>query len=78
MQLHQARTQFSGQITMAEESRTSLMLTLGQSLLEYGKVDSLKEILRKVNAIDEHKLMDVANEILTEEKLSYLIYQPRR
>ena len=78
VQLHQARTQFSGQISMAEESRTSLMLTLGQSLLEYGKVDSLEEILRKVNAVDEHKLMEVANEILSEEKLSYLIYQPRR
>jgi predicted Zn-dependent peptidase len=76
VQLHSAKEQLMGQMAMAEESNISLMLTLGKGLLDTGKVDSLNDIFKQVQAIKAKDLQDIANEMFDESQLSYLTYLP--
>lgn len=75
LQLHNARRQLKGQITISSENKESLMLSIGKSYLLYNRVDSLEEIYKKINDITAIDLMDIANEIFDESKLSHLIYR---
>lgn len=75
MQLHKARRQLKGQITISSENRENLMLNIGKSYLLYNKVDSLEDIYRKIDNLSAADLQDIANEIFDEKQLSYLIYE---
>jgi predicted Zn-dependent peptidase len=75
MQLHKARRQLKGQITISSENRENLMLNIGKSFLIYNKVDSLTDIYKKIDSLTAIHLMDIANEIFEEKQLSYLIYE---
>lgn len=75
LQLHNAQRQIKGQITIANENRESLMLGIGKSYLLYNKVDSLQQICEQIDAISSSKLMEIANEVLDPQQLSYLIYR---
>ncbi len=77
-QLKLAKQQFIGRIHMAEESRASLILALGKNVLEFGKVDTLEEIITKINEITEDDLFEVANEIIHPSKLSEIVYLPEK
>ncbi|UCH13274.1 MAG: insulinase family protein, partial [Bacteroidales bacterium] len=74
-QLLKAKRQILGQIAISLESNENLMLSMGKSYLIFNKVDSLEEISRKYNAISAKELQDVANDLFSKEKLSYLIYK---
>jgi predicted Zn-dependent peptidase len=75
LQLKSAKQQMIGQIAMAQESRSGLMMSLGKSLLNFGRVDTLKDIYQKIENLSGTQLMDIANEIFDEKKLSTLIYK---
>ena len=75
LQFHNAQRQLKGQITISSENKEGLMLSIGRSFLLYNKVDSLKDIYAKIDAITANDLQEIANEILDEQKLSYLIYR---
>lgn len=75
LQLHNAQRQLKGQITIASDNKENLMLSIGKSYLLYNRVDTLEEIYKKINDITASDLMAIANEILDESKLSYLIYK---
>lgn len=75
MQLHKARRQLKGQVTISAENRENLMLSIGKSFLLYNKVDPLEEIYEKIDRITGSDLMDIANEVFDEQQLSYLIYE---
>jgi len=75
IQLHNAKRQIKGQITISAENRESLMLSIARSYLLFNKVDSLEDIYRKFDSITDTHLQEIANEILDESKLSYLIYR---
>lgn len=75
IQLHQAKQKFNGQIALAEENRLSLIIAFAKSLLDYNKVDSLSEVMAKVNAVTASQFMDVANEILDPATLTTLIFK---
>lgn len=77
MQLHKAKEQLIGQLAMAEENNASLMLMLGKSILDMNKVDSLDEIFSRIRSISSIELMEIANEMLAEERLSYLTFLPQ-
>ena len=47
----------------------------GKSFLRYGRFDSLAEIARRVEQITADDLLAVANDLLSEEQLSMLIYE---
>ncbi|WP_234408960.1 hypothetical protein [Marinilabilia salmonicolor] len=75
MQLHKARRQLKGQITISSENRENLMLNIGKSFLLYNKVDSLADIYNKIDSLTAIDLLEIANEIFDEQQLSYLIYE---
>jgi predicted Zn-dependent peptidase len=76
MQLHMAKQQLMGQIAMAEESKLSLMLMLGKSLLDREKVETMTEVFAQVEAISAQDISEVANERLAENQLSTLVFSP--
>ncbi|MHA6249670.1 M16 family metallopeptidase [Pontibacter sp. CAU 1760] len=76
LQLHTAKEQLMGQLAMAEESNMGLMMMLGKSILDQGKVESLNEIFDKIKSIKSGDLVDIANDVLREDQLSFLNYVP--
>lgn len=76
LQLHTAKEQLMGQLAMAEESNIGLMMMIGKSILDQGKVESLNEIFEQIKNIKAGDLVDIANDVLREEHLSFLNYVP--
>ncbi len=74
VQLSKAKKQLIGQIAISTESHDDLMLTIGKSFLLYDTVDPLRMVFQKIDSITAGELLDVANEILDENRLSRLIY----
>lgn len=77
-QLVSAKEQIKGQLAMAEENNLSLMLMMGRSVLDLGRVTTLEEIYQQIDDINSLKLRDIAQEIFDEKKLSYLIMEPEK
>jgi predicted Zn-dependent peptidase len=75
LQLSKAKKQLIGQLAMAQENREDLMLTLGKSYLLYNRVDSLEKVNAKIEKVTAGTLMEIANEVLNQEKLSTLIFK---
>lgn len=75
IQLYKATRQFKGQLVLSTENGESRMLSMGKSLLVYNKVDSIKEVCKKIDSITSKELQDIANEILNPERMSTLIYK---
>jgi predicted Zn-dependent peptidase len=76
LQLHTAKEQLMGQLAMAEESNIGLMMMIGKSILDQGRVETLDEIFARIRNITATDLMDIANEALREDQLSFLNYVP--
>ena len=77
-QLDSAKEQLKGQLAMAEENNLSLMLMMGRSVLDLGRVPSLEETYYQIDETDSLKLRDIAQEIFDEKTLSYLIMEPEK
>ena len=75
MQLKKAKSQMTGQMTLASENYENMMLSIGKSFLIYGKVDGLDTICDEVEAIGPDLLQQVARDILAPEKQTILIYK---
>jgi predicted Zn-dependent peptidase len=75
-QLASAKEQIKGQLAMAEENNLSLMLSMGRSVLDLGRVPSLEEIYYQIDEINSFKLRDIAQEMFDDSKMSYLIMEP--
>lgn len=73
-QLHNAKQQLIGQIALAQESGSGIMMALGKSLLMYDCVDGLEEVFRKIQGVTAAELQDIANEVFDETCLSSLTY----
>jgi predicted Zn-dependent peptidase len=74
VQLHRAKRQLIGQIAIGSEINENQMFSIGRSLLLFNKIDSLEDITKKIEEITSEEILEVANEILDENKLSHLIY----
>ena len=74
IQLSKAKKQLIGQIAVSTETREDLMLTIAKSYLLYNKVDPLRVVFEKIEAISAEDLLEVANEILDQSKMSRLVY----
>lgn len=77
LQLHLAKQQFISRLLMAEENRSGLMLALGHSLLDHGRIDPLAEIIAKIEALQANDLTEIAREIFAPDQMSSLLYLPR-
>lgn len=62
-QLAMAKRQFIAQMAISTEANEGYMLGVGRSLLVHGEVDTLDEAYRKINAVTADEIMEVANEV---------------
>ena len=77
IQLHRAKKQIEGQVAIGGESFLNEMLGIAKSHLIYDKVQSIEELLHEMEQITAVQVMEAANEILDESKLSTLTYQSK-
>lgn len=77
MQLHTAKEQLMGQLAMAEENNISLMLMMGRSLLDIGKIESIDDIFARIRKVTSSELQSIAIEMFDESNLSTLKYLPQ-
>ena len=77
LQLHKAKEQLIGQLAMADENNAGLMLMMGKSILDRNKVDSPESIFGRIRAITAEQLREIANELLTEVRMSDLTFLPQ-
>ena len=68
-----AKKQFIAQLAISMDANEGYMLGLGKSLLIHNEVDTFDQICRKVQAVKAEQIMDVANEIFSNN--STLIYK---
>ena len=76
MQLHKAKEQFIGQMAMSEENYNNLMLMHGKSMLIHNQIESFDTVVKKIRNVSAGELHQIANEILAENKLSFLYFLP--
>lgn len=76
LQLNKAKKQLLGQAAMLQENHSVMMQMRGRSLLDYGRIISLDEFFHNIETVTSEDILEVANEILDETKLSKLIYEP--
>ena len=71
--LAMAKRQYIAQMTISTEGNEGYMLGVGRSMLVHGEVDTLEEAYKKINAVTASQILEVANEIFTNN--STLIYR---
>jgi len=76
-QLHAAKQQLIGQISLSQESGVTSMLAMGKSLLEYDKVEEIEKVFKDIINITSSELLEIANETFDEKQLSSLTYLPK-
>ena len=77
MQLHSAKEQMIGQLAMAQENNTSLMLMMGKNILDSGKIKRIDAVFERIRGISAGELREIANERLLEGELSHLTFLPK-
>jgi predicted Zn-dependent peptidase len=75
LQLYKAKNQIKGYLARSFENYENLILSMGKSMLTYNRIDSLEDICKKVDSVTAGELLDIANEVFNEMKLSTLIYK---
>ncbi len=78
LQLHKAKQQIIGQISISLESNIAEMISIGKSHLFYETVDSMEDMVKKIENITSKGLLDVANQIFVPEQFSMLTYLPKQ
>lgn len=73
-ELEAAKRQFKGQLIVAADNKESTFLTLGKSILLYGRYDPLSVIFQRIDAITSEQLRQVAAEVLDPDSMLTLIY----
>ena len=71
--LRAAKKQFLGQIAISSDNGESQCLSMGKSLLAYGKVASAEEIKREIEAVSADLIRDMACRIFAPGRTSSLI-----
>ncbi|MBR3518820.1 MAG: insulinase family protein [Paludibacteraceae bacterium] len=72
--LLQLKKQWLGQLTIAQENRENLVLSLARSFLYFDKFESLDYVAEQLDKITPEMLLDVSSELLREDNLSVLTY----
>jgi predicted Zn-dependent peptidase len=76
VQLHKLKEQIKGQLIMAEENNSNFMQMMGKSYLDFGKIDSFEQIVKKIDGITSKEIIDLANQLMNPNRMSKLIYEP--
>jgi len=78
LQLSQAKNQLTGQLVIANETRSGLLVHLGKGILKFGKARSMKETIQSIEKITAENLQDTANEVFDIDNFSHLHYIPEK
>lgn len=73
-QLMAAKKQLIGQIGVASDNFENNALDMGKSFLHYNKFESPESVFHRIESLTSEQLLEVANEMFAEERLSTLIY----
>ncbi|MEQ8324206.1 MAG: pitrilysin family protein [Vicingaceae bacterium] len=74
VQLTNAKRQYQGQLSIAMESRANRVMQRARSMMTQGEIESLNDILKRVDGISAKDIQDTANEIFDLNNFSRLIY----
>ena len=74
LQLERAKRQLIGQTCITNESNLTEMLSIGKNHLIYDEVETIPELLAKLQTVTAGDIMETAGEMLAEERLSSLLY----
>ena len=77
LQLHQTKQKFIGQVTLAEENRMGLIISMAKSLLDFNHVDSLQQVYDKINAVTAEQLLEISNELFDMNRMVTLLFEPK-
>lgn len=72
--LKAAKKQLIGQLSIAQDNAEAQCLSMGKSLLVYGRISNFEQMRRKIESITARELLEVAREILRWERMSTLVY----
>ncbi len=75
LQLKKAKQQLIGQLAIYYESNLNEMLSVAKAYLLNNKVDTLKQINKKIESVSSEMLIEIANEIFNPNQLSMLVYK---
>lgn len=75
-QLAAAKEQLKGQLALMEENTHSIMLMMGRSLLDIGKIPALKSVQQNIADVSANDLRDIAEQMLNPDRLSILRMLP--
>ena len=78
LQLHYAKKQFIGQMAISNEMKLNEMLSIGRSGLFFEQVETIEEVIDKINAISSAQIQEVAQEILIRDNFSARIFMNRK
>jgi predicted Zn-dependent peptidase len=73
--LSRSKEQLKGQIAIQYDSNQNEMLSIGKSLLNYNKVETLNDTFKDIDEVTAVDILQVASEIFIPEKLSTIIYK---
>lgn len=76
IQLQKAKNKFIGQIALGEENRIGLIIAMAKSLIDYNKIDNLETVFNKIRAITVEEMVNIADDVLDEQKLTALTFYP--
>jgi len=72
--LQRIKKQLIGQLAIAADNGEAQMLNQGKSLLVFNKVDTIKQVAEKIEALTAQQLLDIAQEVFEPKRLSWLMY----
>lgn len=72
-ELKRVKEYIKGNTLMSLESTTNRMIRLANSILHYGKVVPIEDILEKINSITPEDILKLSKEVLDESTLSKII-----
>lgn len=75
IQLSRAKRQLTGLIAISNENNAGYLLSMAKSFLSFNKVDPIKEVNRKIEAVTAEHILDIAREILEPQRLSMLVFE---
>lgn len=74
LQLSRAKKQLIGQVAIECSSYANLLFPTAKSFLNYGKVETFKEMVALIDAIGADEVIEVANEVFVRDKFSSIKY----
>jgi len=76
-ELNKAKESLKGNIILSLENSSNRMIRIAQSEIYYGKIKSLDETIREINAVTVQQIADIVNEILNPHLLFRLFIKPK-